>query len=313
MLHVRKFAIAYLFARNSCHTLRVTNTENTLFNETREILQFNDGPLCGTFSTAIFMSDVCAPSATYGPQRLQHLTLFHTRSGVAQAWTIKDEARCEYSHQAGTLAWMAPGISLEERVEASSAWMVDYIFLAGSWADSIAAHLLSHHNGALFLPHASPSLLRTFTAFFDAGWNQENNWQWNFVASGATLLGAVIENTKQKPETLSLQSHIKSILDASPDAAPSVPEIARTLHLTPRQLDYRFQQECGIPVARWIREYRIQRAVHPLRQGRSVTQVSQELGFANPYHFSRVFKTVMGVAPSRLEKDVIRGLHFTLQ
>ena len=45
-----------------------------------------------------------------------------------------------------------------------------------------------------------------------------------------------------------------------------------------------------------------------LGQGLSVTQAAERLGYANPYHFSRTFKAVMGSTPSSVRAEV-EGLH----
>ena len=49
----------------------------------------------------------------------------------------------------------------------------------------------------------------------------------------------------------------------------------------------------------FIRTIRLQRAATLIRQGVSVTEVSELTGFANPKHFSTVFKKHFGTSPSK--------------
>ena len=82
------------------------------------------------------------------------------------------------------------------------------------------------------------------------------------------------------------------------DASVSVPQLAAQFKQTPRQFIYQFRKMTGEAPAGWIRRWRIAAAHRLLGQGQSVTQVAEQLGFANPYHFSRMFKSVMGSPPS---------------
>jgi transcriptional regulator GlxA family with amidase domain len=55
--------------------------------------------------------------------------------------------------------------------------------------------------------------------------------------------------------------------------------------------------------ARLFNRFKVQKAVELLvHTSRPVKEIAFDLGFENPYHFSRVFKTFYGAAPSSLRK-----------
>ncbi len=75
-------------------------------------------------------------------------------------------------------------------------------------------------------------------------------------------------------------------------------DVARAVHVSPNYLTGLFRAETGTPLGRFILVERIARAQRQLaRPGASVKAVALELGFADPFTFSRAFKRVTGRAP----------------
>jgi AraC-like DNA-binding protein len=61
-----------------------------------------------------------------------------------------------------------------------------------------------------------------------------------------------------------------------------------------------FTASVKMPPVRYLLEYRIKNACRLLSlQGYSVSEVSRMCGFSDPYYFSRAFRRLKGVAPSR--------------
>ena len=69
--------------------------------------------------------------------------------------------------------------------------------------------------------------------------------------------------------------------------------------MSPRHLTNLCQRLFGQPPARLLLQLKLRQAEEMLRfRGMRVKEVSEELGFANPYHFSRVFRRHRSRAPS---------------
>lgn len=80
---------------------------------------------------------------------------------------------------------------------------------------------------------------------------------------------------------------------------PNMTELAMALRISPRHLVNECRTLFGESPARLMLRLRLRRADELLRlQGMRVREVSDALGFANPFHFSRVYRRVMGRAPS---------------
>jgi AraC-like DNA-binding protein len=82
------------------------------------------------------------------------------------------------------------------------------------------------------------------------------------------------------------------------DAAFSVARALAALPMSRDHLRRRFADETGRTPIRYLVELRIGRARELLRMGRSVKQVAEEVGFTDPYYFSRVFRSIAGRPPS---------------
>ncbi len=81
-------------------------------------------------------------------------------------------------------------------------------------------------------------------------------------------------------------------------------QLARRSHLSTGQFIRRFSQEMGQTPARYIRERRITAASQRLRfTDRSIDRIAADCGFADRFHFTRVFKRMMGVAPATYRRQ----------
>lgn len=83
----------------------------------------------------------------------------------------------------------------------------------------------------------------------------------------------------------------------------SVSEIASALHLSRRQLEYRFRAALNKGVHQKCLEIRVKKVENLLKQTQeSVEEITAMTGFANAPHLSRVFKEVYGMPPHRYRK-----------
>lgn len=79
--------------------------------------------------------------------------------------------------------------------------------------------------------------------------------------------------------------------------------LARAFDVTPQHINALFKQGLGVTPGDFIRRERILRAWHDLHvEGRGVGETAARWGFPDPFHFSRVFRKVMGFPPSRAKR-----------
>jgi AraC-like DNA-binding protein len=92
------------------------------------------------------------------------------------------------------------------------------------------------------------------------------------------------------------------------DRAVRVDEMARHVHLSPRQLTRLFDVHVGQSPAAYVAHARLDRAVALLlRTDLPVKQVSAEAGFGDVAQFTRVFSRRYGAPPARFRRDAELG------
>lgn len=99
-----------------------------------------------------------------------------------------------------------------------------------------------------------------------------------------------------------LVEHIESCLSQPLQNA----NLARICYMSEGHFVRSFSKAFGQPPAKYVQERRIAKASELLSfTDRSIEIVSQECGFSNRFHFSRVFKQTIGLAPGayRLQKN----------
>lgn len=107
------------------------------------------------------------------------------------------------------------------------------------------------------------------------------------------------EQLRQLPQAEARREAIGAVLMKHLARNPTVPELAAALRMSPRHLVNQCRELFGQSPARLLLEWKLRRAEELLRHRRMrVQEVSEELGFANAYHFSRAFKRVRGRPPS---------------
>jgi AraC-like DNA-binding protein len=98
----------------------------------------------------------------------------------------------------------------------------------------------------------------------------------------------------------------RAILEESVAEPPSIVALAGYLGLSRFALMRRFRDDFGITPHAFVLRLRIERARERLAQGADLREVALELGFADQPHFTRAFKSVLGMTPGEYARRVRR-------
>jgi AraC-like DNA-binding protein len=110
--------------------------------------------------------------------------------------------------------------------------------------------------------------------------------------------GALSPALRRLPQRELLRERIGQLFQDHVTEACSATEFASMLGVSRRQFQELCRRHFGMSPARLFLQARIHRAGELLRTGLRVKEVSEQLGFANPYHFSRAYRRITGVPPS---------------
>ncbi len=98
----------------------------------------------------------------------------------------------------------------------------------------------------------------------------------------------------------------KALIDAQAERLGTLEEIARATNVEASSVCRWFRRYQGTSPYQYLLRRKMNLAAeHLVENGGLVKEAAQRVGFADPYHFSRVFKSVHGVAPS----DLLRYRH----
>ena len=120
-------------------------------------------------------------------------------------------------------------------------------------------------------------------------------WLWEVVARLPLALRSPVLRLPLEDE---LAVRLRGLLTSDPAEAVSVTELAARAGMHPRAFTDACRERFGLTPLLVRRRARCDAAATLLAQGVTVAETSRQLGFANPFHFSRVFRQAMGRPPS---------------
>lgn len=90
----------------------------------------------------------------------------------------------------------------------------------------------------------------------------------------------------------------------------NIRDIAKELGYSACYISHTFKEKTGVTVKQYISKKKIHKSVELLETGKfSVTKVAQILNYSNVQSFSRTFKQIIGVYPSKYLKNLNSGLN----
>lgn len=115
------------------------------------------------------------------------------------------------------------------------------------------------------------------------------------------LLCNIDEYSFKKEETIShpLVETVSSYIDNHIQNSISLEELAFEVHMSKYHFLRKFKELTGVTVHSFITNKRLIHASEGLKEGKSITQVYQECGFADYSSFLRNFKKAFGVSPGK--------------
>jgi len=103
-------------------------------------------------------------------------------------------------------------------------------------------------------------------------------------------------NRAPEPEAV---IRVRAFLDAHYPTKIQLATLAELAGLNVFQLIRVFRAATGLPPYAYLEQLRVDRAAALLREGRPVSQVAFQTGFADQSHLTRLFKRLVGVPPGR--------------
>jgi len=131
---------------------------------------------------------------------------------------------------------------------------------------------------------------------------------WRLAVAGLEVLLESMEQARKEAPPDRVSAALFRLIEKirrNPAAHYSVEEMARETGLSESQLTRRFHALVGESPNRFLLSQRLLLAESLLRESSlTVKEISERLGYADPYFFSRQFRRFRGVPPSSLRKEI---------
>ncbi|WP_246748868.1 helix-turn-helix domain-containing protein [Rhizobium setariae] len=115
----------------------------------------------------------------------------------------------------------------------------------------------------------------------------------------------VVEAERPIPQTI-LQA--RRFLDENFAADISIEKVARQVRVSPQYLVSAFKKHLGVTPARYLWRCRLDYGAHLLqRSGLTISEIAYQVGYKNPYHFSRQVKLAFNCSPTELREQKREG------
>ncbi|MDF2985687.1 MAG: hypothetical protein K0R50_1197 [Eubacterium sp.] len=87
----------------------------------------------------------------------------------------------------------------------------------------------------------------------------------------------------------------------------SVPEVARSIPISPSYLTLIFRKKTGVTVVDYINNFRLEKSKELINTSSlNFSQISEKLGYSSIHYFSRQFKLKYGISPSEYSRAIKR-------
>lgn len=232
-----------------------------------------------------------------------YLALILTRSGVSDYRINGAPVRIE----PGSLLILPPGISFSEHVLGPDPCHNIYLMLEGKLAENLS-NLLAPQRSFQYWSIVPAKVDRAIESTVRGIHRDPIQQPFQIAADLMELSVELHEVMRRTPGGRRLANRLERLIEADPVAQWSVREMAAELGMSESSFAHTFSREVGQAPAAFVRKVRCQLARTFLEEGLSVAETAERLGFSNPFHFSRVFKSATGVAPSTLKQGRV-GSH----
>ena len=268
----------------------------TEIQERRYIVSQKD-PLFGTLSTIAVGFDHIkdGKKADCPKPYLDTLAIEMTISGNAINYNNSGKA----IHTPGSMMIMFPKLKFYEMAEKGD-WSSCWFLIGGPIADTFIKEL-SINSTAIAIENVPANVRFDMLEACRMILKQPQDWQWNWIDHLFSVLNFVRKSLKSHSNNSSLISKAQEIMLNNLSVALTLNEIAERLNVSLSTLSHSFKSETGMSPGRYYKTAKIDKAKQLLVNGLNVKETSLQMGFENPFHFSKLFKQIENISPSKFQ------------
>lgn len=118
------------------------------------------------------------------------------------------------------------------------------------------------------------------------------------VEKPAAQLRQALNRYLQLPPAAPIEARLLRLLPLLDDPDCTLHQLAQLAHLSPSRFSHWFKACSGLPLRSYRKWHRLIRALQAIADGHNLTTAAHAAGFADAAHFSRSFRSLLGLDPS---------------
>jgi len=223
----------------------------------------------------------------------------------------------KYPIKKGTLLFISPdvpySIELDAKVPAGCLTVhfsyARVSFNDGKWAIQDGMQNLSHHP-ARELKDAY-IVEEWFQKLVDC-WNEKlPGYEFKARTMLQQLLLAISENLNKQSQNFAASLKVEKIIQCmhqNINKKITLPELSKTVQMTTAYMSRTFKEATGYSIIEYFNKLKIDKSKELLIEGnKKIKEVAKEMGFADEFYFSRIFKKTEGMTPSEFCSRIVHG------
>lgn len=224
---------------------------------------------------------------------------------ITEGTGIYEDATGKYTVKPGTLLILKPGVWHRYKPNHTTGWTENYIGFDGSIARELLLNPLFFDSKPIIAIGELEEIVDTYQKIYDFVLEEKPGYQQVTAGMIMKLLGYIVSFKKQGQFTgKRIEKIIREVcfyIRENLEKDLDFKKIADDNNLGYSYFRKMFKNYTGVPPLKYHLDLKIIRAKDMiLSSGKSIKEISFELGFQSNYYFSRAFKSKMGISPSEL-------------
>ena len=210
---------------------------------------------------------------------------------------------------AGQALLLPKGVPHKYNSDSHQPWSIFWVHMDGHLAEQFTSMLLPNDDSSLILD--VPNMKEVIDEFEQLLACRQATYQFNNFVLASNILRKLFSffiTQNQFPiandQSLINLQIVDGYLEKNIDTQVTLEEMAEISGLSKFHFAKKFQKQTGISPIRYFLELKIKHACELIdRTQLTIKEVSNRLGYDDPYYFSRLFKKIMGISPKQYRQS----------
>ena len=218
----------------------------------------------------------------------------------------------DYEINGGTIFLIPPGIKTAYRPDREHPWEYMWVEFTGFNSKNLLDKTMLSAENPVCVPENAESVFEEVAVMIDRSISPAESSTIFCTAQLLRVLDILIQE-QSKPQNHALsrrENRLRPVLDYIQhnycDSSLTVESIAEATYFNASYLSRIFKQALGVSPTQYIIELRMRKACQMLKyKAHSITEIASSVGYKSPFYFSKEFRRLFNIAPSRYVDQVL--------